>query len=103
MSKYPSSNNPFKKKKKIKSLRKKGGKADGQKGHKGTNLKQTQNPDIIKPLNVCGICDCGSDLSQAECIENKSLSNEKVLLLNCPGKRCSYKEFLQYNIKQEYG
>ena len=66
--KPPSSDNPFKKMKKTKSLRKKGGKAGGQKGHKGTNLKQTQNPDIIKPLKICGKCDCGSDLSQAECI-----------------------------------
>ena len=33
---------------------KKGGKVGGQKGHKGTNLKQTTNPDEIVKIPVKG-------------------------------------------------
>jgi len=60
-SKPPSSDNPFRKM--TKSLRKKGGKSGGQKGHKGFNLKKSNNPDIIKKLLVQGKCGCGRCLS----------------------------------------
>jgi len=66
--KPPSSDNPYKEKKKTKSLRKKGGKAGGQDGHKGATLKQILDPDITIPLNVRGKCSCGLDLSAAECV-----------------------------------
>jgi len=66
--KPPSSDNPYKKIKKTKSLRKKGGKVGGQDGHKGSTLKQSLNPDITIHLNVEGICSCGLDLSSQKCI-----------------------------------
>ena len=58
--KPPSSDNPYKKK--TKSLRKKGGKVGGQKGHKGTNLKWKVNPDKIERINAVGNCECGKHL-----------------------------------------
>jgi transposase len=66
--KPPSSDNPNKKKRKPKSLRKKGGKVGGQDGHKGTNLKQSLNPDIVIPINTEGKCSCGLDLSAEKCV-----------------------------------
>ncbi len=45
-SKSPSTDNPYKKKK-TKSLRKKGGKAGGKHGHGGTTLKKIESPDEI--------------------------------------------------------
>lgn len=62
--KPPSTDDPFKKK--TKSLRKKGGKAGGQKGHKGTNLKRNENPDRIEPLKVTGDCQCGREKTAGE-------------------------------------
>ncbi|MCW8824374.1 MAG: IS66 family transposase, partial [Ignavibacteriaceae bacterium] len=60
----PSSDNPYKKnKKKTKSLRKKGGKVGGQKGHKGSNLNQVNNPDHMVPLSTNTVCDCGHNIS----------------------------------------
>lgn len=64
--KPPSSDNPFKKK--TKSLRKKGGKAGGQNNHKGTNLKQVNNPDEIIPCRIEGKCSCGKSLKKASLI-----------------------------------
>lgn len=64
----PPSSDPYKKKKRTKSLRKKGGKIGGQNGHKGSTLKQTLNPDTINPLKVAGKCRCGADLSSDEII-----------------------------------
>jgi len=66
--KPPSSDNPYKKRRKTKSLRKKGGKAGGQDGHKGITLQRSLNPDIIIPLNVERKCSCGFDLSAKECV-----------------------------------
>ena len=65
--KPPSSDNPYKKK--TKSLRKKGGKVGGQKGHKGTNLKWKMNPDKIEKINAIGDCECGKNIIAGECIE----------------------------------
>lgn len=68
--KPPSSDNPYKNKK-TKSLRKKGGKKGGQLGHKGTNLKQSSNPDITKKLKLKGKCSCGKRISTGEIIGNE--------------------------------
>jgi transposase len=65
--KPPSSDNPFKKK--TKSLRKKGGKAGGQNNHKGTNLKQVNNPDEIIPCKIEGKCSCGKSLKKASLVD----------------------------------
>jgi len=64
--KPPSSDNPYKKR--TKSLRKKGGKAGGQKGHKGTNLKQSSIPDIIVKIPLKGKCGCGKKLKKDKVI-----------------------------------
>lgn len=66
-SKPPSTDSPYKKK--TKSLRKKGGKPGGQKGHKGTNLRLTENPDEIVFYYCTGQCACGYDLSKENPIE----------------------------------
>jgi transposase len=48
---------------KLKSLRKPSKKkTGGQKGHKGHNLKQVENPDRVVPLSVAS-CSCGADLT----------------------------------------
>jgi len=53
----------------IKNNREKGQKKQGaQKGHKGTTLQMTSNPDIIITHEVVGECSCGSDLNQAALI-----------------------------------
>lgn len=55
----PPSTDGYKKKSTIKNLRKKSKKkSGGQKGHPGTNLRMSDNPDIIKPLRVerCSCC-----------------------------------------------
>lgn len=62
--KPPSSDNPYKKK--TKSLRRKGGKIGGQKGHKGTNLKQSENPDEIIRIPAEGKCSCGKDITDGK-------------------------------------
>ena len=62
--KPPSSDNPFRKK--TKSLRKKGGKIGGQKGHKGTNLKLSKNPDEIIKINAKGECNCGKEIADGK-------------------------------------
>ena len=65
--KPPSSDNPFKK---TKSLRKKTGKnPGGQKGHKGTNLKQVTHPDEISDITPKGVCSCKKDLKEAKVID----------------------------------
>ena len=62
--KPPSSDGPFKKQ--TKSMRKKGGKSGGQKGHKGTNLKMSDNPDEIIIIKVKGKCSCGKAKSSSK-------------------------------------
>lgn len=62
--KPPSLDNPYKKK--TRSLRKKGGKIGGQKGHKGTNLKQTENPDKIIRIQAKGKCSCGKVITDGK-------------------------------------
>ena len=62
--KPPSSDGPFKKQ--TKSMRKRGGKSGGQKGHKGTNLKMSDNPDEIINIKVCGKCSCGKAKSSGK-------------------------------------
>ena len=53
----------------IKNNRIKGQNKQGaQKGHKGTTLQMTANPDIIITHGVKGICSCGADLNKAEII-----------------------------------
>lgn len=60
----PPSSDGYKKKNIVKNLRNKSKKkSGGQKGHPGTNLHMSDNPDIIKPLAVevceyCGTSDC---------------------------------------------
>lgn len=56
----PPSQDGLKKKKVIKNLRKKGKKkSGGQPGHQGTNLKLSDNPDIIKEIPVERCENCG--------------------------------------------
>lgn len=56
----PPSQDGFKKKKVIKSLRKKGKKkSGGQPGHQGTNLKLSDNPDEIENIPVEKCKNCG--------------------------------------------
>jgi transposase len=71
--KPPSSDNPYKKQ--TRSLRKKGGKSGGQKGHKGTNLKRVENPDIITKIRVNGNCECKRKLTSGKLLgyENKQV------------------------------
>lgn len=62
-SNFPSSRDLFQKNK-IVSMRKKSGKASGgQPGHKGTNLAQTDAPDIVETYtpDVCAGCDADLD------------------------------------------
>lgn len=62
--KPPSSDAPFRK---PKSLRQKSGKKQGgQKNHKGSTLKQVQDPKQIKKISPTGKCDCGKNLRNAE-------------------------------------
>jgi len=62
--KPPSSDSPYKKQ--TKSLRKKGGKVGGQKGHKGTTLKQSKNPNEIIKIKAKGKCSCGKNLADGK-------------------------------------
>jgi len=65
--KPPSSDNPNRK---PKSLRKKTGKKPGgQKNHKGSTLKQIDNPDKIKPIRLKGKCKCGKSLKLSKIVE----------------------------------
>lgn len=68
--KPPSSDNPYKKT--TKSLRKKGGKAGGQKGHPGSTLKMIEKPDTIEYHSVTGSCPCGHALGNEKPYEYES-------------------------------
>lgn len=95
--KPPSSDNPYKKKKTI-SLRKKGGKVGGQFGHKGTNLKQSLNPDFVKKLNPEGICSCGKKKSQSRVI-----GKEKRQIFDLPEIKIQITEYQSPIIECECG
>ena len=65
--KPPSSDNPLKK---TKSMRKRTGKKPGgQKGHKGTNLKQVTHPDEVSDITPKGLCSCKKNLKNAKVID----------------------------------
>ena len=69
-------------------MRKKGGKVGGQKGHKGTNLKQTDNPDEIIKIKVKGKCDCGKSLTVG-----KLKCHEKRQIIDIPKVEIKTKEY----------
>jgi transposase len=53
-----------------KSLRERSGrKPGGQKGHEGTTLRQTENPDHVIEHRCQGDCTCGKSLLKAEVVE----------------------------------
>jgi transposase len=63
----PPSSDGFNKPSRTKSLREKSGKKPGgQKGHKGSTLKQSERPDIIEKLPVNYCSNCRFDLSSNE-------------------------------------
>jgi len=63
-SKPPSTDWPAKK---TKSLRKKSGRSPGgQKGHRGSNLKMVEDPEIIKIIGVSSCSGCGRSLKEIE-------------------------------------
>ena len=67
----PPSTDSFKKKNKIKNLRKKSGKkSGGQEGHPGTTLRLSDKPDTITPLAVTS-CSCCGDSKHLKIIGQK--------------------------------
>lgn len=113
--KPPSSDNPYKKK--TKSLRKKGGKVGGQKGHKGTNLKWKINADKIEKIKASGECECGKHLFEGKvigyCKAQVTDLPEKIKtetieyqaeIINCECGRIHVAEFPpDINAKVQYG
>ncbi len=112
--KPPSSDNPFKK---TKSLRKKTGKKPGgQKGHKGTNLKQVTHPDEVSDITPKGLCSCKKDLKDAkviDCVKRQLfdlllpqlfITEYKGEILQCECGRIYYPDFPSCLVKEaQYG
>lgn len=93
-SKPPSTDSYARNKPVVKSTRKKTGKkAGGQKGHPGTNLKKSEDPDeiVLHQVHTCSNCGSDIDLVQSNSFDSRQVFDIPPIKMTCVEHRSEMK------------